>query len=122
MPTKDESQMFSYHASSHEEKEIKGIKMYRNDRFPVGVWMPLPNAIDRLLDHIQLKTNTFNRGALLKRIKIDATCISKFRNGHTKDFPQEWLVKMSEYSTMTIPELRVVGGLKPIVRVFTDYN
>jgi len=120
MPIKNELEMFCYHPS-HEEKVLHGVKLYRNNQFPSGKWLPLPNTIDRLLDHVQLSTKTLTRGALLKRVKINSTCVSKFRNGHTKDFPQEWLVKLSEYSTMTIPELRAVGGLEPVVRVYTSY-
>jgi hypothetical protein len=121
MPTRDKYLIYSHDFSTHEEKEINGVKSYRNATMPVGVWKPLPIAIERILDHVQTVTKTSNRTLLLKRVRIEPSCLSRHRNGADRDIPPRWIIRLSEYSKISLLDIYTIGGLKPSVRSFDQY-
>lgn len=122
MPYKnDEAYLFYYHAPSHLEMTIDNVKCYRNERFPAGVWKPLPPPYERLLDHVQVVTKARNRTTMLDRLGIQRSCVSRLKNGVTRKLPMEWLVRLSDYSTIPLYQLYVIAGIKPFVRSYDSY-
>lgn len=115
---KKKENMYFYRADGYVEREIDGVKMYRDATMAAGTWKKLPtNPIDRLLDHIDVLTNCRYRKILLSTLHIPAENVTRIRKG-TMAVPRLWLVYMAEYTGLTLNELYAIGGLEPTMPRF----
>lgn len=112
--------MYFYGRPGYRETVINGEKVYRDDNMHIGVWRSLPPAIDRLLDHIQLYTDCINRTFLARHIlRFDWGAMARVRAG--KDhIPANWLLRMCDYTGLTLKEIRAIGGLEPTMAQFNQ--
>lgn len=103
---------YFYRSLGYVEMDRLGVKMYRDASMPSGKWYPLPNSIDRLIDHLMVITRHVKTESFLKHLNIQAAGVTRVRQG-VHGIPLDWLVKMADYSGLSLKELRIIGGLKP---------
>jgi hypothetical protein len=84
-------------------------------------WLPIPHPVDRLINHIQLLTKAPQQLQMLRNMHVDTATASRIRQNKFP-IPPEWLVKMSDYTGLSIAELRAIAGLGPIVKHYTTFN
>jgi hypothetical protein len=113
--------LYFYRADGYVEKVIEGKTHYRDDTMDENQWLPLPHSVDRLVQHIQVLTGAKQQKQMLGRMRIDTATICRVRKNKFP-IPPEWLVKMSDYTGLTINELRIIGGLGPIVKHYTEFK
>lgn len=112
MGAKIKDNMYFYRPQGYEERVIGGKKMYRDATMVMGVWRELPeHAIDRLLEHILVLTGCPSRTVLRDIINVPTETVSRVRKG--LNIPLAWLVRMADYSGLTLTELRTIGDLEP---------
>lgn len=91
-------------------KTLDGKPVYRRKGMPAGVWLPLPAPIDLLIDYLKQHLDIRHTTVLVSYLGIQEASISRTRKG-THGLPLHWLVKMSDFSGLSLEELRAISGL-----------
>jgi len=120
MPQKDLIDLYYYHSEGYLEKTDSRGSFYRHDLMAPGQWKPLPHAIDRLVQHIQVLTGSQVQKTMLELIGLESATLSRTRRGKMK-LPLDWLVRMADYSGLTLAELYAIGDIKPSVKRYDEY-
>jgi len=121
MALKSKDKLYFYRPFGYTEAMVYGVMMYRDASMKPGEWKPLPSAIDRLINHLMIVTGHVKSETLLKELEIHAGSVSRVRNGK-ENLPLEWLVRMSDYSGLSLKDLYDIGGIKPTMPRFDAFD
>lgn len=119
MPYKKDHRHYFYNPEGYQEKDNDGVRYYRDNSMEPGKWHRLPHAADRLLQHVIVLTQPRSQIELFKKLHIDSATASRIRNNKML-VPLEWFVKISDYTGLTLEELRAISGLKPVIKRYNE--
>lgn len=121
MALKTKDRLYFYRPIGYTEAVVYGVKMYRDASMKPNEWHPLPTSIDRLIGHLMIVTGHVKSETLLTALNIHASSVSRVRN-EKENLPAEWLVRMADYSGLSLRDLREIGGIKPTMPRYNEYE
>ncbi len=95
-------------------KQIDGKPAFRLEGWPAGTWQTSRSPFDAMIDLIG-RTLNVQRTAIYAAIGVDASSVTLCRQGR-RPIQDGWLLRMADYSGISVAELRRVAGVAPTVQ------